>query len=420
MQSNTTIKTRGSGNLRIFDRAALAALFFSLLTEVLGGAIRYYAVQSGFSWLPYLPHALLATLLIPMLFAYLVSEGVTSTYLAILLLFGVATIYGIFNLGDANQVAFGLWVSVNFLYGIVVMPAIIRVWPRLTPYAFLLWMVAVTGVFINFFYSWPWIGFEYQVGATSIEASRFWRTGGLIFDRLPGFSRTSYDAAVQILVLALFLMWSLGKAWRFPIWIVSGAAIVLTTHKSAIVVFALFSVLLLSYRGSARPWWRLLPAILGSFDFLLPFSMLFVKLDWFESVGSGAGLGPLVLASFAERLELTWPDWLRMIVERGNPLLGRGLGGIGAAQMYFEPTFSAADNIAVYLYGTFGVLGLVLLWVYVMRTRHMRLGGPIEHFFFFCACMVMLEGVTVNVLETGSFMAIAFGASFRYLQENHA
>jgi hypothetical protein len=107
-----------------------------------------------------------------------------------------------------------------------------------------------------------------------------------------------------------------------------------------------------------------------------------------------------------------------MIVERGSPFFGRGLGGIGAAQFYFEPAlYSPADNIAVYLFGTFGVLGIILLCVYAWKATRMRIDGPIARFFFYCACLVLLEGVTVNVLE-GSFMAMAFGASFRFLQES--
>jgi uncharacterized membrane protein len=97
------ITTTKDAELPFFDRAALALLFFFLLTEVLGGAIRYYAVQSGLVWLPYLAHLLLAMAIGPMFFIYLLSEGVTSTYLTILLLFSVGTAYGIYNLNSVSR-----------------------------------------------------------------------------------------------------------------------------------------------------------------------------------------------------------------------------------------------------------------------------------------------------------------------------
>jgi len=410
------IKLKPKGHTIILDHAVLALLFFFLLTEVFGGAIRYYAVQYGFPWLPYLPHLLLAVAVVPMFFIYLLSEGVTSTYLTLLILFSIGTACGIYNLNSASQVEFGLWVFVAFLYGVVVVPAVVRGWRSLTPFVLLLWMTAVAGVLINVFHSWPWIGLEYQIGSTVMEASRLWWTGGMAFDRLPGFSRASFDAAIQILILGLFLVETASRRWRVPIWIVSGVAIVLTTHKTALLVYVVFSVLLLLPRDPNSASLRLLPLVLAALDTLLPFSMLFVRPDWMDSTSSP--IGAMVFSSFFERLQIGWPDWLRMIFDRGNLLLGRGLGGIGAAQTYFEPSlYSPGDNIVVYLYGTFGVLGIGFLCVYAWKAARLRVAGPVAHFFYLCACLVLIDGMTVNVLE-GSFTAILFGASYRYLQQS--
>ena len=208
------IKLEPKGHTIILDHAVLALLFFFLLTEVFGGAIRYYAVQYGFPWLPYLPHLLLALAVVPMFFIYLLSEGVTSTYLTLLILFSIGTAYGIYNLNSASQVEFGFWVFVAFLYGVVVVPAVVRGWRSLTPFVLLVWMTAVAGVLINVFHSWPWIGLEYQIGSTVMKASRLWWTGGVGFDRLPGFSRASFDAATQILILGLFLVETAKRKWR--------------------------------------------------------------------------------------------------------------------------------------------------------------------------------------------------------------
>jgi hypothetical protein len=415
MPSTGTTKTRESTELPLFDRVALTLLFLFSLTEVLNGAIRYYAAQNGFSWLPYLPHVLLFAALAPMSLAYLAGDGVTSTYLIVSILFGVAATFGVFNLGNASQVEFGLWILVPFLYGVVALPSVVRGWRRLIPYVFLLWVLAVAGVLINLFHMWPWIGFGYQVGATSVEASRLWHTAGVSFARLPGFSTGSYFVAVQILILALFLRQTLRRKVGIPMWFLSGVAIVLTTSKTTIAIYLFLSIMHLFERGPTRRSWRLIPFAAAAFDILLPFSMFLVKLDWVDSIQSPTV--SLLLWSFADRLQVAWPQWILMIVERGNMLLGRGLGGIGAAQQYFEPAiYSPADNIAVYLYGTFGVLGLIALLIYGWKASRLRIDSPHGRFFFLCACVVLLGGATTSVLE-GAFTAMAFGVSLRFLQE---
>lgn len=415
MQSIETTRTRKGAELPLLDRVVLALLFFFLLSDVLGGVIRYYGAQFHLTFLSYVPHLVLALAIVPMFFAYLLSEGVTPTYLTIFVLFGVGAVYGTLNLNSPSQMLFGLWVLVVFLYGIVALPAIIHGWRRLTPYAFCLWAIAVAGVLINFFHVWPWIGLEYQVGATSLEASRLWQTGGYNFARLPGFSRVSVAAALQILILCVFLSGTLRRKWWIPVWVLSGIAIALTTHKTAMVIFIFFSITRVFRRSPTRPFWRRVPVVLACLDMLLPFSLLLINLDW--SPSGGSLLWRTLITSLIERVKEGWPVWLHMIVERGNVLFGRGIGGIGAAQRYFEPAlYSPADNVAVYLYGTFGILGLIFLYFYGRNAARIRTDGQVGRFFFLCACLVLLEGVTVSVID-GTFIALAFGASFRYLEE---
>ena len=409
---NRTI--RANTQLQLLDRLALGLLFLFLLGDVLGGAIRYYAVQFHIPWVSYVPYVLLACSLVPMFFVYLVSEGVTSTYLQVVVLFGIATTWGAFNLGRSDQIGFGLWVCVAFFYGIVLLPAIMRGWRSLTPYVFFLWALAVAGVFINFFYSWPWIGLRYQVGATVIEASRRWTAGALSFSRLPGFSRASFDVSLQILIPCIFLAGALRRRWWIPVWVLSAAAIALTTDKTVAAIFILLSIGGALHRKPLRPFWRYLPLTLAALDILLPFSMLLIKIDWMDALRSHLWIG--LFASFLARMQVGWPEWLRMIAERGNWFLGRGMGGIGTPQLYFEPTlYSSADNIAVYLYGVFGIPGLALLLVYAWNVTR-SLGDSLgARFLFLCSCVVLLEGATSNVMEA-PLLALALGLTLRYFQ----
>jgi hypothetical protein len=397
----------------LFDRIALGLLFVYLASDVLGGALRYYAVQTGLPWLSYLPGILLAASVIPMFLAYVASEGITPTYTIILLIFGVAATYGVFNLGNPDQVAFGLWSLVPFLYGIVVLPAILRAWRGFTPYVLSLWVVAVAGVLINFFYTWPWIGFHYQIGAAELSASRLWSIGGYNVARLPGFSEASYFAAPEILLLALFLMETFRSKWRIPMWIASGAALILTTSKTEILVFLIFSALWICYGSSIRRSWRLIPIVAAIIDIALPFAALTVSADWLQPGSSK--LGVALVSSLADRVQNGWPVWIRMIVTHGSVLFGRGLGGIGTAQQHFESAlYNPGDNIGIFAYSTFGVLGIALFLFYTWKAAKIPVRDPLGRWFFYCACALSILGVATTVMD-GTIVGLVFGASLRYL-----
>lgn len=399
----------------LFDCIALALLAIFLLNDIMGGAIRYYAVQFGLPWLAYMPAILMIVALAPMFMAYVASEGVTSTYLTVFALLAISSTYGVFNLGSWGQVCYGFWSLVPFLTGIVVVPAFVRSWKTLLPYALGLWVLAVAGVLINYFHTWPWIGFEYQLGAMSVSASRLWHIDQFGLFRLPGFSQASYFVAPQILILALFLRETLTKRYWIAIWISSGVAIALTTSKTLVLVFFIFSLFWFFSTNRIPRLLQLMPLIAAAFAVLLPFSMLFVSLNWLSTIQSPISEG--LVATFIERMEVGWPEWIRMIIDHGNPLLGRGLGGIGTAQQHFEPAlFSPSDNIAVFVYATFGVLGLAVLFSYARKASRASPNSASARFFLYSACVVLLGGTTLSVMDA-SLLGLTFGASLRYFEE---
>lgn len=416
MPSKRIVKARVSTKLPLFDRLSLVLLFVLLLTVVMGGAIRYYALQFHLVWFPYVPRFLLALAIGPMLLARVAREGLTSTYLVLLVLFSVALTYGVFNLGNASQVEFGLWALLPFLYGVVVCESFVRGWKTLKPYAILLWTAAVGGVLINFFHQWPWSGLEYQVGATTVGAGHLWKTGGVDIARLTGFSRSWFEAALQILFLALFLREVLSKRWWVPVWILSGLAITLTTTKTTIVLYLLFCALWVFWHGRITRFWRGLLIFIVCADILAPIVTLFTTV---YSMGSRvSSLTTLLVATIVARMELEWPESIHMIWTHGSAIFGRGVGGIGGAQMFFEPAlFSPGENIALYLYGIFGILGLAFLLFYAWKSIQLSAVGPVSRFFFLCACAVLLEGFTMSVMEASIFLPMAFGASFWYIQK---
>ena len=398
-----------------FDRCALFLLFVFLVNDVLGGAIRYYTVQLGLPWMAYVPVAVLAIALVPMFARYLLVDGITPTYIIVFALLAVSAIYGVFNLGNWPQVSYGFWSMVPFLAGIVILPAIVRWWSTFGSYVLCLWALAVGGVFINYVHSWPWIGFEYQVGAMAVSASRLWQVDQFGLIRLPGFSQASYFVAPQILILGLFLREILAKPYWITTWILSGTAIALTTSKTPLVIYLLFSVLWVVPKKRVVPALRVITVLAGCLSIVLPFSMVLVSLDWLRSMQSPLSQG--LISTFVERMQVGWPEWIGMIVDHGSVIFGRGLGGIGTAQEHFEPAlYSPSDNIAVFVFATFGVLGLAVLLFYARNASRVCVESVIDRFFLSAGCLVLLAGATLSVMDA-SLLGLTFGASFRYFRE---
>lgn len=414
MLSRKIARPSSRAKLPVLDRAALALLFVFLLTSVLAGVLRYYAVKVHLPWLPYLPHLVLALAVLPMFFLYLIGEGVTSTFLIIFMLFGLAISYGTYNLGNADQIGFALWASAPFLFGVVILPTVLRAWNRLGPYVWTLWAFDVAGVLVNALYPWPWTGLEYQIGATQIEVSKGLTIAGLGLTRLPGFGRSVDATAIGILLLAIFLCVSLRGWRRAVVWILSGAAVVLTTHKTSVVAFVLLTLMWPLRRRVPRLLWRLIPVGAFALGASLVFLAAIGGVGWLytpHSVIMGA-----LFDTFVGRVTYGWPNTLKLILTHGNALLGRGLGGIDGPQLYFGPAlYRHSDSTLVSLYANFGLLGVGFLCFYAWRAYRLRAEGRVAQFFFLCACTLLLVGMMSPVLNV-AFGALALGASFRYLQ----
>ncbi|HEX7126919.1 MAG TPA: hypothetical protein VF406_14265 [Thermodesulfobacteriota bacterium] len=388
----------------------LVVVFLFLLSEVLGGAIRYGFARVGLIPLVYLPKALLAVALAARLALDLARGRTSAAYLAALALLTLGAAHGYLALGHPAQPAFGLWVLIPFLAGIVALPALASAGPRVVPYAAVLWAIAAGGVLLNAVHQWPWMGFVYRVAGTEIEGSRLWQTGGFV--RLAGFSRASFDAATQILLLATVAMvWARGP-WRLAVWLLSGVAIALTTAKMSFGVYLVLSLFWLTHRLGTRELWRLVPVGAAAIAAALPFSTLLVEYDF--SSAREDPIRRLLFASIGDRVERMWPDTLETILTHGNWLFGRGVGGIGMAQQYFEPVlYSPADNLVVYLYALFGVVGIGSVVLYALGLMLLPLRDRLSRLVFAFGVSALLAGVTANALES-ALLALGFGASLRY------
>ena len=338
-----------------------------------------------------------------------------------LVVFVVFGLVGWMFTGNPLQPAFGIFVLLPLIYAVMAEPIVRQAGTRILPYIALLWFAAALGVVLDYLWEMPWTGLAYKLGEIEIEGSREWTTFGV--DRVAGFARASYEAADQLLLLALpLVLLGRSKILKLLIWTATGVLIYLTTTKKTGGAFLILTLLmpLTSTMNVPALFRRTLtasmPVLVAAVGIGLPISTFFVtyRLD-LDSLWS-----QVLFASFEDRLTVVWPASLALALEHGSAVLGRGIGGIGAAQKYFEPlAFMPADNLFIYLYVTFGLLALAFVWVYAWNLAQLDPDhGAWSRLMWAVGIAVLLNGLTGNVMESpitatllGISMAYAYAAA---------
>lgn len=393
------------------DRWVLFSTTLFLLTDVLGGLLRYLLGSHELALLAYLPKALLAGVAFFLFVSALQAGRISKLYAGALAVLASSLIVGVIYLPSVLQVLFGAWTLVPFLFGIVAYTTFQRHWPVLKPLFILMWLLAVGGVVLNSVESFPWIGYTYTLHGVVLESSRQWTAHGI--ERLAGFSEASSNAAAQVLILGGFIVtMSRGWGWRTFVWLASGAAIVLTTTKTGIGAYGILTLFLILRRVAPRLIWAMVAWLVALAVTVIPLSTAILHYD----INTNSSLSRLLFASFNSRLTMTWPQALQLIAEHGSLMIGRGLGGIGAAQKRFEPLlYNPADNLFLYLLALFGVGAIVLVVMYAFGIARLELKkSHLDCFFYVVAMIGLLWGMTLNPLEFG-FTALFLGLSARHM-----
>lgn len=385
------------------ERFLLVGCLSFVLAALLTGPMRWSLTLAHLAPLIYLPNLLV---LIGIGWQFLDEThrtGLSPLRLIGVVVIGHALVVGLLFLPPV-QVGMGAYTLLPFWFGLCGGALLLRSWPRIGAIAPWLWLIATSGVLVNAAVDYPWEGFGYSVGDVDIEASREWQeTGG--GKRLAGLARSSFDAAAQIQILAILAVLHLDRVWlRVPLWFASVVAIWLTTSKGVINVFLVLSPVVLLRQHLPQLLLRPLPLAFGLVALLLPIAPL---LFHFESTVNDAALANL-LFSFYDRLNSMWPQAWDLIHLRGNPLFGRGIGGLGTAQSYFEPDlFNAGDNLFMYWFVVFGWIalpGFLLLLARTLRLRPFR--APTEGGVYCLVLATIVYGMTTNVVENGMFAMV--------------
>ena len=148
--------------------------------------------------------------------------------------------------------------------------------------------------------------------------------------------------------------------------------------------------------------------------------VLVVVAGTFYSLDLGSKLSIFLFASFEDRLTWAWPDGFNLVIQHGSTILGRGIGGIGAAQKYYEPELYAfADNLYLYIYGALGVLVLPIIGYYTLIISRLDIArSPWQRLIWFWAIAVLMSGWATNGIE-GAFTSILLGLTLAYAYRNH-
>ncbi|MBE7377026.1 hypothetical protein [Pseudomonas lopnurensis] len=403
-QSLLITPRRRDSNPLEFDKPTLLTLVVAslLLTETFSGALRYYFDMLGISWLLYLPKvACLAALSLELLryrgwpLFWLVLLGlVTSSQLALM--------HG----ADLRNIGFSLFIYIPLLFGLICGRHLELRLPLLRRVIGFCLLASFVGIALDLLTSVPWKGYSYMVGEVELSANRSWTFDDI--DRIGGFARMSTALSVMIAVYSLFLAAFIrSRPLRLALYVAALIAIVLTTNKStaAAYVLTLLMLIVTAYRFASASAF-LVAVLIG---LLLPATSLVLSLD-----ANAANNGTL-LASFADRLINSWPNFIAVITGEGWGWWGAGFGAVGSAgQVYPVPglaLLNIADNTALYLWGMLGVFGVLLyLLAFPLLLRLHERGPRLRNALLpivFCICLVAWATDVLEVTTATLFLGLA-------------
>jgi len=377
------------------------------------GGVRYLFNVFHLTALSYFPMAL-------MIFALTVKgleiltnlriKKVSAILFTIIVLF---VINGLINISVAKQILWGLYILVPFFFGFSFSFFFLENTRKFLPYFYWILVVASLGVIFDYFIDYPWMGFSYEFAGETIEGSRVWSTHDI--NRLAGFGRTSFSTAVIIGILGLLLLSSMaktGKNKKMFLWSLSFSAIILTTTKGIIIAYFFISLLMLFRKWIPIFVLKALPVLIVITMILLPF----VSAYYFEGGISYSENDNL--DSFFIRITSTWPQGIHAITNAGNAVLGRGMGGIGIPGGKAGDSVDAgpADNMAVYIYGIGGGIGLFLLFLVALRSSNLisRRIINIHWLIYLMLIFIFSYGITTNIVES-AILSLIFGVIVRAL-----
>lgn len=383
-------------------------LLLFLVSQVFAGVLRWALGSVGLQALIYAPTLLLWVGIVAVLFLHVRDNDISRVALYWLCLLGMAGLVGMLSM-PTRQVIFGGWVLTPLIYGYASSRGGRMEGPVFRTCVAVLLVLACVGIIGNASISYPWVGANFELGGKEISGSREWHIGER--QRLAGFSRSSFDAAGQIAVLSALLNAGEARRWlRGAVWLLAVTAVMLSTARGVLLAMLVVAIVVECTR---MPWpaafrMRIVQAatVVG-----LLWSALPPLLAWTVDFSQTARLQlHSAQGSYLDRLANMWPEALRLWWDSPLPVLGRGLGGIGAAQTLFESArFNAADNLMVYQCVTLGLLAIPICAVFASGVLRLASdSGPQRMQLSAIALILLWYGAVSNIVEH-PVLALCYG-----------
>ncbi|MEN7341424.1 MAG: hypothetical protein AAAFM81_00720 [Pseudomonadota bacterium] len=375
------------------------------------GPARMYLSTVGLSPLIYIPNLLLIVACVWQLLAEPFEHGADAMRLMALAIIGYASVVGFLFLSPIQSIM-GVYVLLPFFFGLSCGRTILSQWQKAEPWVPIAFALVAGAIIANQFVEYPWEGYAYAVGDLDVDGSRQWYANGGQ-KRLAGMARASFDAAAQVQLLGIVMtLQSRSILMRMAYWGITVMAIVPTNSKGILLVWLVLTPVVILQRHLSQSLIRPIPAFFGSIGLALPLSTLAFE---FNSTFQNPTLASATF-SFYDRLNRMWPEAWALLEESGSVLLGRGIGAIGTAQTYFEPSrFNAGDNIFMYWFVVFGALALPGFIFFLMRTLRLKPLRSQRELLLFCwVVTTLVYGAMTNIVEN-AILALTCGVVVRAL-----
>lgn len=369
-------------------------LLVFIVSQVTAGVLRWALGLYGLQALIYVPTLLLWAQIVGVILRSLHDAALSRSSLLLSCLLCTSVLVGALSL-PLKQVLFGAWVLTPLLYGYAAASLLKFDHTSYRLAALAVLVIASVGIIVNAYTSYPWVGANFQLAGKEIAGTREWHIGER--QRLAGLSRSSFDAAGQIAVFAAMFVVNEKRLWlRGAVWVLAASAVMLSTARGIMLAMLVTIVMVECEHLRLRFATRALTAVGGLWISLPPLIGWSIDLSQTARLQMRAAWG-----SYLDRMSNMWPEALQLLLDSPCALLGRGIGGIGAAQTMFEPDrVNAADNLFVYQLVVLGAMALPLLAIVAYGTWRTASGSDAAHGPFRAFGLIVLwYGAVSNIVE---------------------
>lgn len=397
-------------NSRRFD---FFAVYFYFVTLTIEAPLRLALGAIGLSPLIYIRELFLVIAISVYLFQSRLDVKVVWFILGIIFFL----LEGIFFTENIFQVMAGFKTFFPFILGFLMMKKYRKSCIDLKKIYMFIFFTTAIGLTLDYMFDdLPWKNLSIDVGDTSVEE----QSGAIYFDgelyaRPTGFMRLHNVAAT---VISYAVGWAVVYRTHRVLWALAGVLFVLlTTAKAPIaVILAFFVVLLTSSIFQPQRRYFLLKGTALVFTVLmmgLPLLSLF-----FGSIINRLDTEFLLFlfASFDDRLINSWPRSIEMIIEHGNVVFGRGIGGIGYVVALFDKFVHSptpVDNFFVTVYGLIGLVAIFFFLFLLYRMLACDIRTEWDRFILILYMMIIGNGIMNDM--TDQMTMFHFGLITRYL-----